>query len=216
MVTRTYLIRGDKANNGATISGGSDSYFWHNVPVAREGDAVYCPVCKRAGTALDESVRPSCIGKAQLMKPTASKAIRLVDLCAIAMSLLGIAFAAIAACTRVTLAQVTTGPLGAFAGITVLCAAVIAFGGLLPLFYILVRRPGERLRAFLAYTAGVVFFSASFLATDRWVTRQLPSRHNIVNADVLHAAATSHRCAQGARQSRVINECDFATRRSRW
>lgn len=35
MVTRTYLIRGDKANNGAIISGGSDSYFWHNVSVAR-------------------------------------------------------------------------------------------------------------------------------------------------------------------------------------
>lgn len=55
MVTRTYLIRGDRANNGAIISGGSDSYFWHNVPVAREGDAVYCPVCKRAG-------RIACVG----------------------------------------------------------------------------------------------------------------------------------------------------------
>lgn len=129
------------------------------------------------------------------MKPKTSKAIRLVDLCAIAMSLLGIAFAAIAAHTPVTLAQVTTGPLAALAGITVLCATVIAFGGLLPLFYILVGRPGERLRAILAYTAGVLFFSASFLATDRWVTRQLPGRHNIANADVLHAAAANHRWA---------------------
>ncbi|WP_444633182.1 PAAR domain-containing protein [Cupriavidus oxalaticus] len=47
MVTRTYLIRGDIANNGAVIVGGSDSFFWHNEPVAREGDAVYCPVCKQ-------------------------------------------------------------------------------------------------------------------------------------------------------------------------
>ncbi len=60
MVTRTYLIRGDKANNGATISGGSDSYFWHNVPVAREGDAVYCPVCKRAGTIVCVGPRVPC------------------------------------------------------------------------------------------------------------------------------------------------------------
>ncbi|WP_316151541.1 hypothetical protein [Cupriavidus sp. BIC8F] len=142
---------------------------------------------------------PSCIRRAQVMRPKASKAVRLVDLCAIAMSLLGIAFAAIAACTPVTHAQVTTGPLAALAGITVLCAAVIAFGGLLPLFYILVRRPGERLRAILAYMAGVLFFAASFLATDRWVTRQLPSRHNIANADVLHAAAASHRRRPGTR-----------------
>jgi hypothetical protein len=134
-----------------------------------------------------------------MMKPKASKAIRLVDLCAIAMSLLGIAFAAIAACTPVTLAQVSTGPLAALAGITLLCAAVIAFGGLLPLLYVLVRRPGERLRAILPYTAGVLFFAASFIATDRWVTRQLPSRHNIANADVLQAAATSHRCSLGIR-----------------
>jgi uncharacterized Zn-binding protein involved in type VI secretion len=60
MVTRTYLIRGDKANNGATICGGSDSYFWHNVPVAREGDAVYCPVCKRAGTIVCVGPRVPC------------------------------------------------------------------------------------------------------------------------------------------------------------
>lgn len=143
------------------------------------------------------------------MKPKASKAIRLVELCAIAMSLPGIAFATIAVCTPVTLAQVTTGPLAALAIITVLCAAVIAFGGLLPLFYILVRRPGERLRAVLAYTAGLLFFSASFLATDRWVTRQLPSRHNVANADALHAAAASHRCAQDARRIAVINMPGF-------
>ncbi|MFC4523220.1 PAAR domain-containing protein [Cupriavidus pinatubonensis] len=60
MVTRTYLIRGDKANNGAIISGGSDSYFWHNVPVAREGDAVYCPVCKRAGKIVCVGPRVPC------------------------------------------------------------------------------------------------------------------------------------------------------------
>lgn len=49
MVTRTYLVRGDKADNGAVIVGGSSSYSWHSKPVAREGDAVYCPVCKRPG-----------------------------------------------------------------------------------------------------------------------------------------------------------------------
>ncbi|WP_041679710.1 hypothetical protein [Cupriavidus necator] len=143
------------------------------------------------------------------MKPKANKAIRLVDLCAIAMSLLGIALAAIAACTPVTLAQVTTGPLAAYAIITVICAAVIAIGGLLPLFYILARRPGERLRAILAYTAGTLFFSASFLATDRWVTRQLPGQHNIANADVLHAAENSLRCAQDTLRIAVINKPGF-------
>ncbi|AQV95606.1 PAAR domain-containing protein [Cupriavidus necator] len=55
MVTRTYLVGGDKADNGAVIVGGSNSYFWHSKPVAREGDAVYCPVCKRPGVIV-------CIG----------------------------------------------------------------------------------------------------------------------------------------------------------
>ncbi|WP_316156885.1 PAAR domain-containing protein [Cupriavidus sp. BIC8F] len=49
MVTRTYLIKGDKADNGAMIIGGSPSSSYDGIPTAREGDPVYCPVCKRTG-----------------------------------------------------------------------------------------------------------------------------------------------------------------------
>ncbi|MFJ4290742.1 PAAR domain-containing protein [Cupriavidus sp. NPDC089707] len=49
MVTRTYLIKGDKADNGAVIVGGSPDSTYHGIPVARDGDPVYCPVCKRQG-----------------------------------------------------------------------------------------------------------------------------------------------------------------------
>ncbi|WP_039015354.1 PAAR domain-containing protein [Cupriavidus sp. IDO] len=49
MLTRTYLIMGDKANNGATIIGGSPSSTYEGIPTAREGDPVYCPVCKQTG-----------------------------------------------------------------------------------------------------------------------------------------------------------------------
>ncbi|CAJ94291.1 hypothetical membrane spanning protein [Cupriavidus necator H16] len=117
------------------------------------------------------------------MKRKASKVVRLVDLCAMAMTLLGITFAVIAARTPVTLAQVTTGPLAAIAGITVFCAAVLALCGLLLLLFVLLRRPGERLRASLSYAIGVCLFVAVFLATDRWVTRQLPERHSAAQID---------------------------------
>ncbi len=49
MVTATYLIKGDKANNGTTIIGGSPGSSYEGNPTAREGDPVYCPVCKRTG-----------------------------------------------------------------------------------------------------------------------------------------------------------------------
>ncbi|MEM5433530.1 PAAR domain-containing protein [Cupriavidus oxalaticus] len=55
MVTRTYLIKGDKADNGAVIVGGSPDVTYHGIPVAREGDPVFCPVCKRSGVI-------ACIG----------------------------------------------------------------------------------------------------------------------------------------------------------
>lgn len=49
MITRTYLLQGDKASNGAVIIGGSTSSFYEGTPTAREGDQVYCPVCKQIG-----------------------------------------------------------------------------------------------------------------------------------------------------------------------
>lgn len=49
MITRTYLIKGDKADNGAVIVDGSPDTTYHGIPVAREGDPVFCPVCKRPG-----------------------------------------------------------------------------------------------------------------------------------------------------------------------
>lgn len=49
MVTRTYLLRGDKADNGAVIVGGSANSTYDGIPTAREGDPVYCPVCKQTG-----------------------------------------------------------------------------------------------------------------------------------------------------------------------
>jgi uncharacterized Zn-binding protein involved in type VI secretion len=43
------LIKGDKATNGAVIIGGSTMSSYEGMPTAREGDPVYCPVCKRNG-----------------------------------------------------------------------------------------------------------------------------------------------------------------------
>ncbi|AQV95608.1 putative membrane spanning protein [Cupriavidus necator] len=138
------------------------------------------------------------------MKRKASKVVRLVDLCAVAMTLLGITFAVIAARSPVTLAQVTTGSLAAIAGITVFCAAAFALAGLLLLLFVLLRQPGERLRASLSYAIGVCLFVAVFLATDRWVTRQLPERHGAAlgacgSSTAACAPDTSWECAHGAR-----------------
>lgn len=49
VVTRTHLVKGDKATNGAVIIGGSATSTYEGIPTAREGDPVYCPVCKRTG-----------------------------------------------------------------------------------------------------------------------------------------------------------------------
>jgi hypothetical protein len=100
------------------------------------------------------------------------------------MILLGIAFAIIAAHTPATLAQVTTGRLAAIAGITAAGAALFAFSGLLLVLYVVARRPGERMRAVLSYTIGVFLFAVAFLATDRWVTRQIPARLGTAQADM--------------------------------
>lgn len=43
-------LKGDKTSTGGVILEGLDGHTVHGIPVAREGDKVWCPACKQTGT----------------------------------------------------------------------------------------------------------------------------------------------------------------------
>ncbi|MGQ3117085.1 MAG: PAAR domain-containing protein [Hydrogenophaga sp.] len=43
---KSQCVLGDKTSHGGVVISGSETNSWHNIPVVRKGDKVYCPKCK--------------------------------------------------------------------------------------------------------------------------------------------------------------------------
>jgi uncharacterized Zn-binding protein involved in type VI secretion len=43
---KAQIVVGDATSHGGVVLSGSPSYFWHGIPVVRQGDPVYCPRCR--------------------------------------------------------------------------------------------------------------------------------------------------------------------------
>lgn len=63
---KSQIIAGDRTSHGGVVLSGSPTNFWHDIPVARKTDKVYCPRCKPHLFEIAEGLANSLDGDACL------------------------------------------------------------------------------------------------------------------------------------------------------
>lgn len=122
----------------------------------------------------------------------------------------GVVFFVYTLFVHVDLAEVRTGPLVLYSLLAVAVAALLILIQIPVVVFVLVCRPGIRLRVVATFVAGIVVFFAGFMLGGDWVERQLPPREG-------RLGTLSRACAQScaARTLQIQEPAQTASMRAR-
>ncbi|WP_426399589.1 hypothetical protein ACN9M1_25210 [Ralstonia sp. R-29] len=107
-----------------------------------------------------------------------SRVLLAVEVLSGVLAIVGLVYLVHALFADVDLAAVRTGPLVFYAGLALFAAATLIVIQIPLVVFALLRRPGIRLRAVVAFLLGIAIFWGCFTLGENRIDRQLPPRES--------------------------------------